>query len=153
MTPEARLHDLGLTLPEAGAPSHSYVRARQTGSLLYIAGHTPKRAGAYPFLGKVGGAVTLEQAQEAARICILNALASARQHLGTLERVTGVIKVVGYVASVPEFTRQPQVMNAASDLLIAVFGEAGRHARTSLGVAVLPEDVPVEIELILEVQA
>lgn len=152
MSAETRLHELGLTLPDAGKPSHSYVRARQTGSLLYIAGHTPKRAGVYPFVGKVGDTVSIEQAQEAARICILNALASARQYLGTLDRISGIIKVVGYVASKPAFTQQPQVMNAASELLIALFGEAGRHARTSVGVAVLPEDVPVEIELILEVQ-
>jgi enamine deaminase RidA (YjgF/YER057c/UK114 family) len=146
-----KLAELGITLPEAGAPSHSYVRARQSGNLLFIAGHSPKRDGKYPALGKLGANVTIEQGQECARNCVLNALASAQQYLGSLDRVTGVIQVMGYVASDPSFVKQAQVMNAASDLLISIFGEAGRHARTSMGVAVLPEDIPVEIELILEI--
>ena len=149
---EARLSELGIVLPAASAPSHSYVSARQTGNLLYISGHVPKRDGKYPYLGKLGAGVTIEMAQECARICVINGLASAKNYLGDLNRVTGVIKLVGYVASAPTFFEQPQVINAASNLLIEAFGEAGRHARTSIGVAVLPNDVPVEIEFILEIE-
>jgi enamine deaminase RidA (YjgF/YER057c/UK114 family) len=149
---EARLSELGIVLPAASAPSHSYVSARQTGNLLYISGHVPKRDGKYPYLGKLGAGVTMEMAQECARICVINGLASAKNYLGDLKRVTGVIKLVGYVASAPTFFDQPQVINAASNLLIEALGEAGRHARTSIGVAVLPNDVPVEIEMILEIE-
>jgi enamine deaminase RidA (YjgF/YER057c/UK114 family) len=120
--------------------------------LLFIAGHSPKKDGRYPYLGKVGAEVTLEQGQESARNCVMNCLASVQEHLGDLNRVKGVIKLVGYVASAPTFTRQPEIINAASDLLIALFGEAGRHARTSVGMAVLPGDIPVEIDMVLEVE-
>jgi len=148
---DARLQALGITLPAPSAPSHSYVHARQVGVLLYIAGHSPKRNGSYPYLGKLGAEVSIEQGQECARNCVVNCLASAAAHLGTLDRVASVVKLVGYVASAPTFTQQPQVINAASDLLLAIFGEAGRHARTSVGVSVLPGNIPVEIEMILEV--
>jgi enamine deaminase RidA (YjgF/YER057c/UK114 family) len=152
MSFEQRLKDLNMTLPDAGKPGGAYIRARQTGNLLYIAGHGPKKDGKYPALGKLGANVTLEQGRECARNCVLNMLASAREFLGTLDRITGVIKVNGYVASTPDFTAQPQVMNAASELLLEIFGEAGRHARTSVGMAVLPDDIPVEIEMILEIR-
>jgi enamine deaminase RidA (YjgF/YER057c/UK114 family) len=149
---EAKLKELGVILPAASAPSHSYVSARQTGNLLYISGHVPKRDGQYPYVGKLGAGITVAQAQECARICVINGLASAKNYLSDLNRVRGVIKLVGYVASAPTFVEQPQVINAASNLLIEVMGDAGRHARTSIGVAVLPNDVPVEIEMILEIE-
>jgi enamine deaminase RidA (YjgF/YER057c/UK114 family) len=149
---EARLKELNIVLPEAGKPSHSYVRARQTGSLLYIAGHTPRRDSPQYVLGRLGAEVSIEEGRECARSCILGALASAHAYLGTLDHVTGVIKLVGYVASTADFFDQPQIINAASDLLIDIFGEPGRHARSSIGVAVLPGNVPVEIEMILEVK-
>ena len=152
MDVEARLAELGLTVPPASAPSHNFVNARQVGSLLFMAGTGPKKDGKYPYLGKLGAGVTIEQGQESARNCIMNALSAAKGYLGDLGRIKGVIKVVGYVASAPDFTQQPQVMNAASDLLVAIFGEPGRHARTSLGVAVLPGDIPVEIDLTLEIE-
>lgn len=153
MSIEARLNELGITLPEARTPSQSYVNARQTGTLLFLAGHSPKKDGVYPALGKVGANVTLEQAQECARSCVINLLVSAKHYLGSLDRVRGIVHVNGYVASTPEFTDQPKVMNAASDLLVAIFGERGRHSRTSVGVPVLPGDIPVEIEMILEIEA
>ena len=152
MSIESRLTELGITLPAAGSPPKSYVHVRQTGNLLFVAGHGPEKDGKYASLGKLGGEVTLEQGQESARNCILNCLASVKLYLGDLDRIKAVVKVVGLVASVPTFTQQPQVMNAASDLLIAILGEAGRHARTSVGVPVLPNDIPVEIELVLEIQ-
>lgn len=149
---EARLAQAGIVLPPVSAPSHAYVHARQSGNLLFVAGHGPKRDGKYPYLGKLGAEVTLEQGRECARLCIINCLASASHYLGGLGRVKGVIKVLGFVASAPDFTQQPQVMNAASDLLLAIFGEAGQHARTSVGVAVLPGNIPVEIEIVLEIE-
>lgn len=152
MGAEQRLAELGIALPDAGAPSHSYVKARQVGGLLYVAGHSPKWDGVYLALGKLGAEVTVEQGRACARNCALNCLASARQALGSLDRVAGVVHVNAYVASTPTFTDQPSVVNAASDLLIEVFGEAGRHSRTSVGVAVLPGDIPVEIEMILELR-
>jgi enamine deaminase RidA (YjgF/YER057c/UK114 family) len=152
VTIEARLEALGMVLPPASEPSHAYVHVRQVGNLLFVAGHSPKRDGKYPYLGKLGAEVTIEQGQECARNCVVNCLASAKQYVGDLGRVKGVVKLVGYVASAPTFTQQPQVINAASDLLIAAMGDAGRHARTSVGVAVLPGDIPVEIEMILEIE-
>lgn len=152
MSIEGRLQELGYVLPDPAAPSNSYVHVRQVGTLLYMAGQGPKKEGKYPYLGKLGANVTLEQGQESARNCIVNLLAAAKHYLGDLEKVKGVVKVVGYVASAPDFTHQPAVMNAASDLLLAVMGEAGRHARTSIGVAVLPGDIPVEIDMILEIE-
>jgi enamine deaminase RidA (YjgF/YER057c/UK114 family) len=151
MNIESRLKELGLTLPAVSAPTNSYVSVKQTGTLLFVAGHGPKKDGKYPYLGKVGAEVTLEQARESARLCIINCLASIQNYLSDLEGVKGIIKVVGYVASVPTFTDQPKVINAASDLLIEIFGEAGRHARSAVGMAVLPGDIPVEIEMIVEV--
>jgi enamine deaminase RidA (YjgF/YER057c/UK114 family) len=149
---EARLQELGYVLPDPAAPTNSYVHVRQVGNLLYMAGQGPKKEGRYPYLGKLGANVTLEQGQECARNCVVNLLGAAKHYLGDLARLKSAVKVVGYVASASDFTQQPAVMNAASDLLLAVMGEAGRHARTSIGVAVLPGDIPVEIEMILEIE-
>jgi enamine deaminase RidA (YjgF/YER057c/UK114 family) len=151
MSIESRLKELGLTLPAVSAPTNSYVSAKQTGDLLFVSGHGPKKDGKYPYLGKVGDTVTLEQARESARLCIINCLASVKHYLGDLEKVKGIVKVVGYVSSVPTFTDQPKVINPASDLLIEIFGEVGRHARSAVGMAVLPSDIPVEIEMVVEV--
>ncbi len=149
----ARLKEQGITIPPASKSSNAYVHVRQVGNLLYVAGHSPKKDGQYPYMGKLGAEVSIEQGQESACNCVINCLASVQEYLGDLNRVKNVVKLVGYVASVPSFTRQPEVINAASDLLIAAFGEPGRHARTSVGVAVLPGDIPVEIDMILEVEA
>ncbi len=146
----ARLAELGLTLPQVTKPVASYVPAAVTGNLVFTAGQLPFADGALPATGKVGAEVSQEEAQGFARTCALNALAAAESVLGSLDRVTRIVKVVGFVASAPDFTGQPAVVNGASDVLGEIFGDAGRHARSAVGVAVLPLDAPVEVELILE---
>jgi enamine deaminase RidA (YjgF/YER057c/UK114 family) len=150
-TPEERLAALGLTVPDVVAPLASYVPALRSGSYVYTSGQLPMRDGSNMATGKVGAEVTPEVAYECARQCALNALAAVRAELGDLSQIKRVVKVVGYVASAPDFTGQPAVVNGASELLGEVFGEAGRHARSAVGVAVLPLDVPVEVELVVEV--
>ena len=151
MTALARLTALGLVLPPVVAPVATYLPAVRTGQLVYTSGQLPMVAGALSVTGKVGAQVTPEQANELARLCALNALAAIDALVG-LDAVVRVVKVVGFVASAPEFTGQPGVVNGASELLGEVFGEAGRHARSAVGVACLPLDAPVEIELIVEVR-
>jgi len=148
-SPSARLRELGITLPSVAAPAGSYVPARRVGSLVFTAGQIPFVDGAPAATGKVGTDVTPEQAADLARICALNGLAAVDALVG-IDAVAGVIKVVGFVASAPGFTGQPGVLNGASDLLAQVFGEAGRHARSAVGVAELPLGVPVEVELTVE---
>ena len=150
-TPEERLAQLGLTLPPVAAPAGSYVPALRTGTQVYTAGQLPLADGKLLAAGKVGEAVTAEEAVTLARACALNALAAAAAAAGGLSAITRIIKVTGFVASAPGFTGQPQVVNGASDLLTEVFGDAGKHARSAVGVAVLPLDAPVEVELIAEV--
>ena len=150
MTVESRLAELGLKLPNVTKPLASYQAAVVTGNLVYTAGQLPLVDGELPAAGKVGAEVTPEEAAGYARTCALNALAAAASVIGSLDRVTRVVKVVGFVASAPDFTAHAGVMNGASDLLGEVFGEAGHHARSSVGVAVLPLNAPVEVELILE---
>jgi enamine deaminase RidA (YjgF/YER057c/UK114 family) len=145
-----RLTELGITIPSVAAPAGAYVSAIITGNLVFTAGQLPFVAGELPASGKVGAAVSAEQAKELAALCVLNGLAAAKGVLGSLDRITRVIKVVGFVASDPSFTGQPGVINGASELLGQIFGEAGAHARSAIGVAVLPLDSPVEVELILE---
>lgn len=146
----ARLAELGLTLPTVVAPVGSYLPAVRSGIHVYTSGQLPMVDGAMPATGKVGGTVTSERAAEVARFCALNALAAVDALVG-IETVVRVVKVVGFVACVPEFTNPSVVVNGASDLLAEVFGEAGRHARSAVGVATLPMDSPVEVELIVEV--
>ncbi len=146
----ARLAELGLSLPQVTKPVASYVPAVVTGNLVFTAGQLPFADGALPATGKVGAEVSPEDAQGFARTCALNALAAAESVIGSLDRVTRIVKVVGFVASAPGFTGQPAVINGASDVLGEIFGDAGRHARSAVGVAVLPLDAPVEVELILE---
>jgi len=150
-TPEERLAQLGLTLPAVAAPAGSYVPALRAGTQVYTAGQLPLADGKLLATGKVGEAVTAEEAVALARTCALNALAAAAAAAGGLSAITRIIKVTGFVASAPSFTGQPQVVNGASDLLTEVFGDAGKHARSAVGVAVLPMDAPVEVELIAEV--
>lgn len=150
MSATARLKELGLELPEVVPPVAAYVPAVQTGSLVYTSGQIPMAGGAMAQTGLVGGPVTPEQAKDLARTCALNALAAIDALVG-LDSVTRVVKVVGFVASAPGFTGQPAVVNGASELLGEVFGDAGRHARSAVGVAALPLDAPVEVELIVEV--
>lgn len=152
MTPEERLRGLGLELPAPPVPVAAYALAVATGDLLYLSGTTCYRDGQPMYRGKVGRDLTAEQGHEAARQTALNLLAIIRDHLGGLRHVAQVVKVNGYVNSAPGFVEQPAVMNGASELLLAVFGERGRHARTSIGVAELPGDIPVEIEMVVRVR-
>lgn len=148
----ARLKELGYSLPPVAKPLASYVPATRVGNQVWTSGQLPLVDGALPVTGKVGGAVTPEQAVAAARTAVLNALAAVDAEVG-LDNVTRVLKVVGFVASDPNFVEQPAVINGASDFIGELFGEAGNHARSAVGVAVLPKDAPVEIELIVEVSA
>ena len=153
--PAVRLRELGYELPQVPRPAGSYVPAARTGNLVFSAGQLPLRDGKLLYTGKVGDAVDLETAREAAAVCALNALAAVAAEAGTrpgsLESIRRIVKVTGYVASAPGFVRQPEVLNGASELLGTVFGEAGVHARTAVGVAELPFGAPVEVELIAEV--
>jgi enamine deaminase RidA (YjgF/YER057c/UK114 family) len=148
--PQERLRELGLELPQIPSPAGSYVPAVRTGNLVFTAGQVSFEDGEIRVTGKVGDAVSLEEAQHAARLCALNALAAAASEAGGLDRISRIIKVVGYVASAPGFNGQPQVVNGASDLLGEIFGENGHHARSAVGVVELPLGVPVEIEMIVE---
>jgi enamine deaminase RidA (YjgF/YER057c/UK114 family) len=146
-----RLAALGLTLPPVAAPQAAYVPAVLTGRYVYVSGQLPMVDGKLQATGKVGVSVSAEEAAGLARICALNAIAAAASVAGGIDAITRVVKVTGFVASAPAFTGQPQVINGASELLIEVFGDAGRHARSAVGLAVLPLDSPVEVELIAEV--
>ena len=147
---ERRLADLGLAIPEVAAPVAAYVPALVTGSTVYTSGQLPFVSGQLPATGKVGAEVSAEDAKKYAELCIINALAAVKSQIGDLDRITRIVKVVGFVASDPSFTGQPGVVNGASELLGKVFGEAGTHARSAVGVAVLPLDAPVEVELIAD---
>jgi len=149
-TPEERLAELGLTVPDVVPPVAAYVPVVRSGSLVFTAGQLPMRDGALIATGKVGGEVSAEQAYECARQCALNALAAVVSEAGALSSVVRVVKAVVFVASTPDFTGQPGVANGASDLLGEVFGDAGRHARSAVGAPVLPLDAPVEVELVVE---
>lgn len=150
-TPEERLAELGLTVPTVVPPFAAYVPAVRTGNLVFTAGQVPVRDGALLATGKVGDSVTAEVAKECAQQCALNAIAAVKAEIGELSRIVRVVKVVGFVASTPDFTGQPGVINGASELLGAVFGDAGLHARSAVGVPVLPLDAPVEVEIIVEI--
>ncbi|GAA3472513.1 RidA family protein [Nonomuraea roseola] len=151
MTPEEKLAELGLTLPEVVAPLAAYVPAVRSGDYVYTSGQVPMVDGKLPQTGKVGAEVSLEEARELARICALNALAAVKSQIGDLSKIKRIVKVVVFVASTPDFTAQPQVGNGASELLRDVLGDLGVHARSAVGVSVLPLDAPVEVELIAEV--
>lgn len=148
---DAQLAALGLVLPVPPKPVATYVPVVRTGDLLFLSGMIPLRDGALTMSGKLGDEISVEQGYEAAKICLLNALAVIRHELGTLDRVKQVVRMVGYVASTAEFTQHPAVINGASDLLVTIFGDAGRHARVAIGAAALPLDAPVEIELVVQV--
>lgn len=151
-TPEERLRELGHELPAVPAPAGAYVPAVRTGPYVYTAGQIPLVDGSVQATGKVGAEIDLEQAKDLARTCALNAIAALKAEVGELSRVRRIVKVLGFVASDPDFYGQPQVVNGASELLGEVFGDAGKHARSAVGVAVLPFNAPVEVELIAEVE-
>jgi len=148
---EQRIIDLGFLLPETSKPLAAYIPAVQSGNLVFTSGQLPMIAGSLAETGKVGGPVSPERAKELATVCALNALAAVKTVIGDLDKIKRIVKVVGFVSSGPEFSGQPAVVNGASEFLGEVFGEKGIHARSAVGVAVLPLDAPVEIELIVEV--
>jgi enamine deaminase RidA (YjgF/YER057c/UK114 family) len=150
-TPEERLQELGVGLPSPAVPVAAYVPCVRTGNLVYVSGQVPTVDGRPSHLGRLGDEVTLEDGRAAARTCAVNLLAALKAELGELAGVRRVVKVTGFVASTPDFTDHPKVVNAASELFGEVFGDAGRHARAAVGVAALPLGVPVEVEAIVEV--
>ena len=150
---DARLKELGIVLPANIPPAANYVPSVQTGNLLFISGQVPTRDGKDIYTGKLGGGISMEQGQEAARLCAINIISHVRNALGgDLDRVVRCVRVTGYVNCTPDFGQQPLVINGASDLMVEVFGEAGRHARAAVGNAALPRNVPVEVDAIFEVR-
>lgn len=150
MSYDKKLNELGLTLPAPPKPVANYVPAVRVGDLLFLSGVLPSREGQLIMAGKLGEHLTVEQGAEAARVAVLNGLSIIQHEAGSLDRVKRIVKMVGHIASAPGFTDQPQVLNGASDLLVSLFGDAGRHARVAVGAAELPRQAPVEIELIVE---
>ncbi|MHB8647842.1 MAG: RidA family protein [Thermomicrobiales bacterium] len=151
-TVEERLADLGYQLPPVSPPVGSYVKGVIVGNLLFLSGNGPDQPGYTSPKGKVGVDVTIEQAIEAARYTGLNLLAAAKETLGSLDRIQRVVKLLGMVNSAPDFGQQPRVINGCSDLFLALFGDAGRHARSAVGMAALPNGIPVEIEAIFSIE-
>ncbi len=149
---ELKLNQLGINLPDAPKPVAAYIPAKQTGNLVFTAGQLPMVNGELISKGLLGQDVEIDEANKAARICTLNSLAAIKGVIGDLDRIKQIVRVVGYVASVPTFTQQPAVVNGASELLLEIFGENGKHARSAVGMAVLPLNASVEIELTVEVE-
>ncbi len=147
---EAKIKELGINIPEAAKPVAAYVPAVKIGDYVYTSGQMPVVSGELKFKGKVGKAVTLEQGYEAAKVCVINCLAAVKSVAGSLDNIEQIIKVVGFVNSAPGFNNQPTVINGASELLSLIFGKAGEHARSAVGVAELPLDAAVEVELIVK---
>ena len=149
---ESKLAELNLTLPQPASAAGNYLPAKSAGGLLYLSGALPFVAGQVQFPGKLGAGVTIEQGQEAARICTLNLLAAIKASAGSLDRVAQVVSIRGYVNCAPDFTEQPAVINGASDLLVQIFGDPGRHARAAVGVSGLPKGAAVEIEMVVQLR-
>ena len=150
---EGRLKELGFPLPAPPKPVANYVPVVRTGNLLFLSGVLPAHEGRLVMTGKLGENLTVEQGVEAARVAVLNGISIVRSEAGSLDRVKRIVKMVGYIASASGFTDQPQVLNGASDLLVSLFGDAGRHARVAVGAAELPRQAPLEIELIVELRS
>lgn len=148
-----KMNDLGIILPPAPQPAGNYLPAVRVGEFLFTSGILPMREGQLAFTGKLDRELTLEQGQEAARLALLNALSVVQSELDGLDRITRFVRLTGYVSSSPGFTQQSAVLNGASDLLVAIFGEIGRHTRAALGAAELPLNSPIELELILQVHS
>jgi len=151
LSPEEKLKQLGIELPEAPKPLGSYVPLVRTGNLVFLSGMLPLVEGKLTREGRVGEKVTVDEAREDARTAAINALAILKSNLGTLNKIRRCVKITGYVSSAPDFTEQPNVLNVASDFMFEIFGEVGRHARAAVGVNVLPLNSPVELEFIFEV--
>lgn len=150
---EQRIRELGYELPAATSPSFQYVPVVVHNNLAYVSGQLPKVDGEIKVVGKLGDNVSMEQAQEAARICILQGLSCIKQEIGSLDKILRIVKITGFVNSAPGFNQQPKVIDAASELLEQIFGVNGRHARSAIGAAELPRSTPVEIEMIVAIKA
>ena len=149
----SRLRQLGVSLPAAVAPAANYVPTVRSGNLLFVAGQVPVKDGKTEFVGKLGAGISVAQGQQAARLCAINILAQVAGALdGDLDRVVRCVRLGGFVNAVPEFTEQPQVINGASDFIVEVFGDAGKHARAAVGVGSLPRGVSVEVDAIFEIR-
>ena len=153
MTVEEKLQSMGITIPETPKPVAAYVPARRVNNLVFSSGQIPVVKGELKFKGKLGAEISKEQGYEAAKICALNGLSSIKSLIGNLDLIEQVVKVVGFVASANGFTEQPAVINGASEFLLAVFGERGKHARSAVGVAELPLGVPVEVEMVVQIKS
>ena len=151
MGAEQKLNELGLTLPQPPTPVANYVRAVKTGNLLFVSGHGPYNDGKTKISGKVGRELTIEEGYQAARNVALNCLASIKDTIGDLDKVKRIVKLLGMVNCTDDFKDQPKVINGCSDLLVAIFGDVGKHARSAVGMQALPNQIPVEIEMILEI--
>jgi enamine deaminase RidA (YjgF/YER057c/UK114 family) len=151
MSPEEKLRELWIELPKAPAPLGAYIPAVRAGNLVFLSGILPLIQGKLPRQGRVGEDISIDEAREDAKTAAINALSVLKSYIGSIDKVKRCIKLTGYVSSAPDFTEQPKVLNAASDLMFEIFGEAGRHARAAVGVNVLPLNSPVEIEFIFEV--
>ena len=153
MTVEEKLQSMGITIPETPKPVAAYVPALRANNLVFSSGQIPVVKGELKFKGKLGAEISKEQGYEAAKICALNGLSSIKSLIGNLDLIEQVVKVVGFVASANGFTEQPAVINGASEFLLAVFGERGKHARSAVGVAELPLGVPVEVEMVVQIKS
>ncbi|GAB3642431.1 RidA family protein [Spirosoma arcticum] len=149
---EQKLTSMGLTLSAPTKPVANYVKAVRTGNLIFLAGHVPTRADGSPITGKLGRDMTVEQGYEAAKATTVSLLSTLKAELGDLSRIRRIVKVTGFVNSTPDFPDQPKVINGCSDLLVALFGEKGKHARSAVGMAALPSNYAVEIEMVVEVE-
>lgn len=149
---ESRMEELGVSIPRIPPPVGAYIPAVQSGKLVFSSGQGAYRDGAEAYIGQVGDSISLEEAYDAARIACLNCLAAIRSVTGSLDRITRVVQVRGFVNSAPWFYDQPRVINGASELLLEIFGDAGRHARCALGTSALPKNIPVEVEMVVEVE-
>jgi enamine deaminase RidA (YjgF/YER057c/UK114 family) len=152
MSVEENLSNLNVTIGEVARPLASYAPAVRTGNLVYVSGQLPLEAGRLVFKGHVGQDIAIDRAALAARLCAINALAALKSEIGDLERVKRIVRVNGYISCVPEFIEHPKVLNGASDFLVEVFGERGKHSRIAIGVSSLPLEAPIEIDLIVEVE-
>ena len=153
MSIEEKIKELGIELPETPAPIAEYIPAKRVNDLVYVSGQGPIKEGEFIYIGKVGGSVNLDEAYQCAQQCCLNALAAVKSVIGSLDEVEEIVKLRGFVNSKDDFLEQPKVINGASELLVKIFGEKGRHARAALGTSVLPDDIPVELEMIVKVKS
>ena len=149
---ETKIKELGLSLPEVPKPVGEYIPAKKVGNLVFSAGHGPIKEGKFAYVGKVGREVSIEEGYEAAKICAINCLAAIKSVIGSLDNIDEIIKLKGFVNSASDFYRQPEVMNGASELIVKIFGEKGKHARSALGTSVLPFNIPVEVEMIVKIR-